>query len=30
VQVSWRETYALVNNLRSVGLSTGIVYHFQR
>jgi hypothetical protein len=29
-QISWRETYASQNTLRSVGVSTGIVYHFQR
>jgi hypothetical protein len=29
VQASLRETYAPLNRLRSIGLSTGVVYHFQ-
>jgi hypothetical protein len=29
-QASWRETYGSEQTLRSIGLSTGIVYHFQR
>jgi hypothetical protein len=30
VQASWRETYTPLHSLRSLGLSTGIVYRFQR
>ena len=29
-QMSWRETYTPLHRLRSVGLSTGIVYRFER
>jgi hypothetical protein len=29
-QISWRETYTPLHSLRSAGLSTGIVYRFQR
>ena len=28
-QISWRETYTQLHSLRSIGLSTGIVYRFQ-
>jgi hypothetical protein len=29
-QASWREEFAPLNDLRSLGLSTGLVYHFRR
>ena len=28
-QVSWRETYTSLHQLRSLGLTTGVVYHFR-
>lgn len=30
VQASWRETYTPLHGLRTLGLSTGLVYHFRR